>query len=202
MIATLLKYSIGSLCWGLLLASALTALVVLAVRAANKGGAFTPPYKWLIIIALYLILIFNCTLISGAFAIKGTVEDAEAFLVEYVESTVTSAQDAMSSQEAQALVDEVTGHYPVLQRFTDGLNLNGATAIQVPRLICQNFRDSLNSYILQKSLWSIGFIVAALLLLILIPEKKTANHSRRALPVRPAQARRAGTRTAPRRTSF
>lgn len=176
----LLKFSFGSIFWGILITVVCMALFFFLIRGWYRNAVFTP-ISYLVGIVLFLLLAFQCTMIVGAIKIINITPYYEAQIQQMVNNHFPSDRE-VSKQESEQLVEWLVTEYPILQHYFNSGEFTGYTARQLPAVMGAEIRSFLRFYILRRLLWCLGFVIVGAVLVIRSIskgyERKHSNSSR------------------------
>ena len=154
----ILKFSAGSVLWGVLIALAMMALFVFIVRGWWKDALFTPP-TYIAGIVLALLLMFQCTMIVGALKIISMTDRYEAIMDNIVDENFSYLDREASREETNEVIHRLVGQVPLLQHYIGSGWSEGITLRQVPHTMAGELKSYMRSYIVRRLLWSLGFVV-------------------------------------------
>ncbi len=179
----ILKYSIGSLFWGILIGILCLALYFFFVKGWYKNAAFSPA-TYIVGVILGVLLIVQCVLICGACAIISATDDYEPFLTQIVTNVTEFSDEIVTPEESQVIIDQLVNSSPLVASYIGGGEFSGYTAQQLPGAICDELRSYMHWYIFRRILWSLGFVIVATVIVIktLKPAENTrTNHASRTI---------------------
>ena len=160
----ILRYSMSSIFWGILIAIALMGLFVFLIKGWYKNALFTPA-SYLVGGVIFLLLSFQCTFIVGALKIISTTDHYESEVESLMDQYYKPYQEVTeegANQAIQQLIDE----YPLLEHYISGGEFTGWNADQLPHAIASELRSFMRSYIVRRLLWSLGFVVVGAVVVI------------------------------------
>lgn len=108
---------------------------------------------------LALLLVVNMTLLVGAVTVKGETESMRLWLEQRLDG-VHGIADIQSSQQVGDMLNE---QFPLSGCFLNLFNMSGHQMDELPQVFYEVINDEMNKMIWGRSLWSLGFIVAAML---------------------------------------
>jgi len=178
----ILRYSFSSMFWGLLIAVICMALFVFLIKGWYKDAMFSP-ISYAIGAILFILLTFQCILITGSLKIISSADYYEVQLDRMVESRPSSEE--VSMREADDVIKQMIDEYPLLEYYISGGEFSGFTAKELPHAITEELRSFMRWYIFRRILWCLGFVVVAAVLTIKSMSKQ--YQSRRTMKTRPSR---------------
>jgi hypothetical protein len=171
----ILRYSFGSVIWGVLIAIFCMALFVFLIKGWYKDATFSP-VSYLVGAVLFLFLSFQCVLIVGSLKIISMTDDYEQQITALVQSY--SPEDEVSQAQASEVIDAIIDEFPILEYYIGGGEFSGYTASQLPAAIAQELRSFMRWYIFRRILWCLGFVAVGAYLVIRSLSKNYTNQRR------------------------
>lgn len=171
----ILRYSFGSVIWGLLIAISCMALFVFLIKGWYEDATFSP-VSYLVGAVLFLFLSFQCVLIVGSLKIISMTDDYEQQITALVQSY--SPEDEVSQAQASEVIDAIIDEFPILEYYIGGGEFSGYTASQLPAAIAQELRSFMRWYIFRRILWCLGFVAVGAFLVIRSLSKNYTNPRR------------------------
>ncbi|MDO4187057.1 MAG: hypothetical protein Q4D30_11340 [Bacteroidales bacterium] len=153
----ILRYSFGSIIWGILIALSCMALFVFLIKGWYKDATFSP-ISYVVGVILFLLLSFQCILIVGSLKIIDSTDSYETQIRQIVEYRYAPS-DEISLQEADDIIKEIIERFPILHYYISGGTFSGHTARQLPHSIASEIRSFMSWYIVRRILWCLGFVV-------------------------------------------
>lgn len=160
----ILRYSSGSIIWGILIAILCMALFVFLIKGWYKDATFSP-ISYLVGGILFLFLSFQCILIIGSIKIIDTADYYETQISRLVDNALSPTEE-VSIRQADEIIKDLIDEYPLLEYYISGGEFSGFTAAQLPKAITSELRSFMRWYIFRRILWSIGFVVVGAILVI------------------------------------
>lgn len=154
----ILRYSLSSMVWGILIAVFCMALFVFLIKGWYKDATFSP-VSYIVGALLFLLLSFQCILIVGSLSIINMTDEYEERISTIVDG-VYSSSDEVTRSQASDIIDKVISDYPILQYYISGGEFSGYTAKELPHAIAQELRSYMRWYIFRRVLWCLGFVLA------------------------------------------
>ncbi|MCF2594417.1 hypothetical protein I6E11_11595 [Bacteroides caecigallinarum] len=108
---------------------------------------------------LALLLVVNMTLLVGAITVKGETESMRLWLMQRLDG-VHGIADIQCSQQVGDMLNE---HFPLSGCFLNLFDMSGHRMEELPQVFYEVINDEMNKMIWSSSLWSLAFIVAAML---------------------------------------
>lgn len=168
----ILRYSAGSIIWGILLSIFCLALFVLLIKGWYKDASFSP-ISYLVGCVLFLFLAFQCILIIGSIKIIETSDYYETQISRIVEYMLPQT-DMVSARQSDDIIKELIEEYPLLRYYISGGEFAGFTPAQLPHAIVSELRVFMRWYIFRRILWSVGFVIVGAIIVI---KSLSRNHS-------------------------
>lgn len=163
---------IGSIFWGAVLAVLVVLLTYIVCRAIRNQSVQGLP-AIIVLGALLLLTGAQTTMIVGALYGKGYVDDISSF----ANSIVSTGSEAVDFEE---LRHNLSDEYPIAKPILDKIDGSGAANYvrkghTMVDFVADNLNDTLNYYILRRILWLIGFVVVAVVAILLLAGNKKQN---------------------------
>ena len=165
MTLNILSYSIGMLFLGILIAIVFPALFVFLIKGWYKD-AFFKPASYIIMGVLGLVLIYNCTIICGAFAMKSHVGTFEQIISDIIAENVPDSDTIADRPVSNEIIQGAIERHPILKNFIASADFTGWKISELPHAIADSIRDYLNNIILKKCLWASSLTLLAAILTI------------------------------------
>ena len=172
----ILRYSLSSMVWGILIAIACMGLFVFLIKGWYKDATFSP-ISYAVGAMLFLLLSFQCVLIVGSLKIISMTDEYEERISTIVESAY-SPSDEVSLSQASDVIDTIIEEFPILQYYVGGGEFSGFTARELPHAIAQELRSFMRWYIFRRILWCLGFVIVGAVCVI---RSMSRNHATRRL---------------------
>lgn len=153
----ILRYSISSVIWGILIAVVCMTLFVFLIKGWYKDATFSP-ISYVVGAILFMFLSFQCVLIVGSLKILDTTDYYEMEITRIVDSTYDSADD-VSMGQADEIIQVIIDRFPLLQYYISGGEFSGFTAKELPHAMADELRSFMHWYIFRRILWCIGFVI-------------------------------------------
>ena len=186
----ILRYSLSSLVWGVLIAGLCMALFVFLIKGWYKDATFSP-VSYIVGALLFLLLSFQCVLVVGSLKIIDMTDEYEERISTLVDG-VCSLSDEVSQSQASDIIDKIINEYPILQYYISGGEFSGYTARELPHAIAQELRSFMRWYIFRRVLWCLGFVLVGAFCVIKSMSRNYARqriqrvqHDRRRISHRP-----------------
>lgn len=160
----ILKYSLSSAIWGILIALACMALFVFLIKGWYKDATFSP-ISYLIGAILFLFLSFQCILIVGSLKILDTTDYYESEISEIVNFSDNNT-DIIPTEQAGEVIQMIIDRFPLLQYYISGGEFAGFTAKELPHAIADELRSFMHWYIFRRILWCLGFVIVGAICVI------------------------------------
>lgn len=160
----ILKYSFGSVIWGILIAVACMTLFVFLIKGWYKDVTFSP-ISYVVGAVLFLFLSFQSVLIVGSIKILDTTDYYEMEISRIVDSTYDSV-DKVSMGQADEIIKIIIDRFPLLQYYISGGEFSGFTAKELPHAMADELRSFMRWYIFRRILWCLGFVIVGAICVI------------------------------------
>ena len=124
----IIRYSLSSAIWGILIAIACMALFVFLIKGWYKDATFSP-ISYVIGAVLFLFLSIQCVLIVGSLKILDTTDYYEVEISHIVNNAYNDA-DEVTKGNADLIIKEIIDRFPILHYYIGGGEFSGFTAIE------------------------------------------------------------------------
>ena len=188
MLFNILQYSISSLIWGVLIATACIGLFVFLIKGWYKDATFSP-ISYIVGVVLFILLSYQCILIIGSLSILKVSDLYEQELVELVNQYFVPS-DNVSLSDASAIVDRVIEKSPILQYDIGGGEFLGFTAAELPHAIVNELQSFMHWYIVRRLLWCLAFVVIGAFCVIKSMSKRHSSTQRQYIHTERKRVRR------------
>lgn len=145
--------------YGLIITLFIVASLYFLLSTASKGIVRSIAF-WISMGVLSLLLLVNMSVMVGAFKVKSTTGAMELWLNQRLHE-VSGIADIESSQEIGEMLDE---NFPMLNHYLNLFDFSGTSFRELPTVMADCIRSEMNSQIWSNVLWSLGFIIAAVLI--------------------------------------
>lgn len=169
----IIRYSLSSVVWGILIAGLCMALFVFLIKGWYKDAAFSP-VSYIVGALLFLLLSFQCVLVVGSLKIIDMTDEYEERISTIVDS-VCSATDNVSLSQSSDIIERIINEYPILQYYISGGEFTGYTAKELPHVMAQEIRSYMRWYIFRRVLWCLGFVLVGAFCVISSMSRKYAR---------------------------
>lgn len=153
----ILKYSFGSVIWGILIAVACMALFVFFIKGWYKDATFSP-VSYVVGAVLFLFLSFQCILVVGSLKILDTTDTYETEIARIVDNAYDAA-DEVTMGQANDIIQTIINRFPLLHYYIGGGEFSGFTAKELPHAMADALRSFMHEYIFRRILWCLGFVI-------------------------------------------
>ncbi len=154
----IIRFSAGSILWGVLIALLCMAAFVFIIKGWWKNAVFTVG-TYIVGAVLFILLSVQCVLICGSIKIINTTDIYEERI-----SAMLSGIDGsymLSMEENDKIIGELTDRYPILENYIGGGDFSGHKASDIPHVMADELRSFMKEYIVRRLLWCLGFVVVA-----------------------------------------
>lgn len=155
----IIQFSFSSLLWGILIAVLCMALFVFIIKGWWKNALFTV-WSYLIGAILFILLIFQCTMIVGSLKIIDTSDEYEAYFRDIVSDVYEDWQE-VSKEDADIIIKKAITEYPLLEYYISGGDFRGFSGKELPTAMADELRSFMWAYIIRRLLWCLGFVLVA-----------------------------------------
>lgn len=173
-IFSLLPVAFGCIMYGLLTTVVIMVLVYIALRCLSEDIVRGVPFLAAGVL-LFFLLNFQFSLMYGAFKAHSYAGELESFVTQMLGDEGMCG--AVDTDCAQDVIESVGHRFPILGVYLDGINLPHGNVAEVASSLRISAQKSLTCYIWRRALWSLGFIVVAVLAAMLC-EKKHGSSKR------------------------
>lgn len=160
----IIRYSLSSAIWGILIAIACMALFVFLIKGWYKDATFSP-ISYVIGAVLFLFLSIQCVLIVGSLKILDTTDYYEVEISHIVNNTYNDA-DEVTKGNADLIIKEIIDRFPILHYYIGGGTFSGFTAKELPHVMAEELRSFMRWYIFRRILWCLGFVIVGAICVI------------------------------------
>lgn len=166
----------GSVFWGLIITLAIVGCVYLLCKVLISYRA-TSISSLAILVILFVLAGFQSTLMVSAMYAKGYVDDIGIYansLVSTSADAVKSGADAISSvSDFNGFRQQIEDRFPIAKPVLEHINVNElnqymASGHSVVDFITDELKSTFNYYILRRALWLLGFVLVALVGILLL----------------------------------
>lgn len=170
----ILRYSISSVIWGILIAIGCMALFVFLIKGWYKDATFSP-LSYVVGALLFILLSFQCIMIVGSLKIIEMSDEYEQQISAIVESAYSSSE-IVSMSQASDIIERIIDEFPILQYYVEGGKFSGFEARELPQAITQELSSFMRWYIFRRILWCLGFVVLGAIYVIKSMSKNNTRH--------------------------
>lgn len=126
-------------------------------------------------VILAILLAVNTTVIMGAFSVKNQTEPMHLWLKQQL-----NGMDGFADIENSQMIGEMlNGRFPMLGCFFNLFDVSGYAISELPDVFFEMINSELNTIIINKILWCVGFIVAAVLVALYFAKDKKSDVRRK-----------------------
>lgn len=160
----ILKHSLSSILWGIIISLACIGLFVLIVKGWYKNAMFSCA-TWFVLAILFLFLSLQCTMIVGSIQVLGETDEFELTIKDIVDKHYTSSE-IVRGENSKAILYQMMEGCPLLKYYVADGEFIGFTASQLPHAMASELHSFLTWYIFRRLLWCLVFVLAAAFLTI------------------------------------
>ena len=166
---SLLTTAFSSIFYGVIVTAVVMAILYAVLKALSKGIVQTPVF-FVTGVILAVLLIVQFSLMIGAIQAKDAADSAEIYLNQLVEDKF----GAISAQDSQQVMDEITEKFPIIGSFIDIADFSGHDISELPEVMHDTMIDYLSSYIWHRVWWLVVIVVAACLVVMLYAKQSSS----------------------------
>ena len=168
---SILSEGITCLFYGIVITAFIMATLYFILSTLSKGTVRSIPF-FVTGPILALLLMVNMTLSVGAFTVKSETESMRLWLTQRLDG-IHGTADLQSSQQVGDMLNE---QFPLSGCFLNLFDMSGHPIEELPQVFYEVINEEMNSMIWNRLLWSLGFIVAAMLIALYF-DKGEGNRS-------------------------
>lgn len=168
---SILSEGITCLFYGIVITAFIMATLYFILSTLSKGTVRSIPF-FVTGPILALLLMVNMTLSVGAFTVKSETESMRLWLTQRLDG-IHGTADLQSSQQVGDMLNE---QFPLSECFLNLFDMSGHPIEELPQVFYEVINEEMNSMIWNRLLWSLGFIVAAMLIALYF-DKGEGNRS-------------------------
>lgn len=170
---SLLIESMSCIFYGIIITAFIMVTLFFLLKNLSSGVYRSIPF-YITGTVLALLLTINTTVIIGAVKIKGQTESMRIWLTQQLDG-MEGIADVHSSQR---IGTELNEQFPLLDCFFNLYDMSGNPTSSLPQVFYETINREANQIILRKSIWSVGFIIAAILTVLYFTEENVNTNSR------------------------
>lgn len=155
---SILSEGITCLFYGIIITAFIMATLYFILSTLSKGAVRSIPF-FVTGPILALLLMVNMTLLVGAFTVKNETESMRLWLTQRLNG-IHGTADLQSSQQVGDILNE---QFPLSGCFLNLFDMSGHPIEELPQVFYEVINDEMNSMIWSRLLWSLGFIIVAML---------------------------------------
>lgn len=162
--------------WGIVAAVFAVALLYATVYFIFDGKKKFSPLSLLVAVPLLPMLAFQFFLLFGSVSLKDTCTDVAGWIDAFVPET--SADGPISRETINEITSQAAAVFPIATKLIDVELLTQENGMSLGEALTHKVHTYLNWYIVRRSAWSIGFVVIAVVGIVLLMEKGYRPRSR------------------------
>ena len=172
----IIGHLVGCIFWGSLAAISITVGVWFLCRCFD---CYPSLIMYGILVALFLLVSFQTTILTGALYVKGYVADAE----EYASTLLMIDQErSFSVSDVNHYCELLCDRFPMLKPFLKNVDMSGAvdsasSGYGLMSFLTERLNTTINNYILRRILWLGGFAFVAILSILYTSRNNTSSYS-------------------------
>ena len=155
---SILNEGITCLFYGIVITAFIMATLYFILSTLSKGTVRSIPF-FITGPILALLLMVNMTLLVGAFTVKSETESMRLWLTQRLDG-IHGTADLQSSQQVGDMLNE---QFPLSGCFLNLFDMSGHPIEELPQVFYEVINEEMNSMIWSRLFWSLGFIIAAML---------------------------------------
>ncbi len=168
LVFSLMKYSLCSVLYGLLVALCCGLLILLVSKTMNRGSQPSP----IGLVAGMLMLIgvaFQAILFFVAQRLSATIDDCEEQAVQIVKTGTADKKKTLGELKDQA---------PILWYFISDKDYDDVPLTQLPHAMASDVRSALSDYAWRRVWWGLAFVLAGGVTVLALrrPKQVTGNY--------------------------
>lgn len=168
--------------YGVIVTATVMAILYIVLKTISKGIILTPVFL-VTGVVLAILLTTQFSLMIGAIQAKGHIDDLELSIGNLIPQEENSS--SLSVSDFEKLRKDFIDQYPVTTIFLN--NLDFSTFSQSPEDgsidfitgVVDGIRNTLNSYIIRRILWTAGFIFVGFIVIIIVDSNSSSRKERR-----------------------
>ena len=160
-----LRYSLGSLFWGILLTLVGVGLLFFIIRGFYPRSTFTP-LSFLVGAILFVLLAFQAVLLCGAVRIKGYSDEVRMCINRSIPAYWSGNTVDLTPGECQELLDRVIEAYPLVGYYVDYADFRGFNTQNIADNMVDELHSYLNKFIWRRVGWSFLFVAIGAFIVI------------------------------------
>ena len=145
--------------YGLLISAFIVATLYFLLSTASKGIVRSIPF-WISMVVLFFAASINRSVMVGAIKVNSATTAMEMWLNQYLYN-LEGIADIKSSQEIGDLLNE---QFPILASYVNLFDFSGYSLRDLPMAIAEAVREEMQGQIWSNILWTLAFIVAAVII--------------------------------------
>ena len=150
--------------WGIVAAIGIVGLLYLVIYVILGGTKTFSPFSYLTAIPLLPLLAIQFYLLFGAISTKHKCSEISSWIDAFAPEQVYDG--SYSREDINAAIQELTSIFPFSTKFIDIEAVANSQETSLGKAITKKFRAYLNWYIFRRLLWSLCFILAAVIAII------------------------------------
>ena len=155
---SILSEGITCLFYGIVITAFIMATLYFILSTLSKGTVRSIPF-FVTGPILALLLMVNMTLLVGAFTVKSETESMRLWLTQRLDG-IHGTADLQSSQQVGDMLNE---QFPLSGCFLNLFDMSGHPIEELSQAVYEVINKEMNNMIWSRLLWSLGFIIAAML---------------------------------------
>lgn len=161
----ILKYSIGSVFWGILFTVIGVGLLFFLIKGFYPKSTFTP-LSFVVGAILFVLLCFQAILLCGAISIKGMSDDVLVYIHQCLPSYWEGRAVELTPGQCQELLDKTIEEYPLVGYYVGVADFKGFNSQNIAEAMVDELNSFLNKFIWKRVGWSCLFILTGAFIVI------------------------------------
>ncbi len=162
--------------WGIAAAVFAVAVLYATVYYIFDGKKKFSPLSYLVAVPLLPLLAIQFFLLFGSVSLKHTCTDVAGWIDAFVPET--SADGPISRETINEITSQAAAVFPIATKLIDVELLTQDNGMSLGEALTHKVYTYLNWYIVRRTAWSIGFLVIAVVGIVLLMEKGYRPRSR------------------------
>lgn len=172
--------------WGIAAAVFVVAILYAIIYFLFNGEKKFSPLSYLVAVPLLPLLTVQFFLLFGSVSLKHTCTDVAGWIDAFVPET--SADGPVSREQINEIATQAAAVFPIATKLIDVELLTQENGMTLGEALTHKVHTYLNWYIVRRTAWSIGFVVIAIVGIVMLMEKGY-NARRRETAARRGQPR-------------
>ena len=163
---SLISTALSSIFYGIIVTAVIMAILYVILKALSRGIVQTPVF-FITGVVLAILLVIQTSLMIGAMQAKDAADSAEIYLSQLLEDSYGT----VDAQDSQRILDKITEEFPIIGTYLGLANFSGHDVSELAESMHETMISYLNSYIWHRVWWTLGLIITACVVVILLENK-------------------------------